>query len=141
MGSAIPSVYSPKASARRNRKGLIRKSPTIASPQSLRRPCARSIIVRHQKTNRKDKMPNKMPNTMLETLETKVLYEIMRIVWTTRKRMMIHIKIRRKRTCALAVLVSDQNLAYSPGLRQFRDFQEPTSVVSSWSMIMKWVVR
>lgn len=77
-----------------------------------------------------------MPKTILEILEAKVLYVMMRIVCTTLTRTMTHMQMRRMSPCVLAAPVSDQDLAYSPGLRQFRDFQEPTAPgVSSWSMM------
>lgn len=96
--------------------------------------------MRHQTTKRNDKIPKRMPNAMLVALEVKVLYAMMMTVCTIRSRMMIHIKTRRRSTRVVAVPPSDQDLAYSPGPRQLRDFQDPSPVVPSWSMVTTGVV-
>lgn len=80
------------------------------------------------------------PHTMLTILLPRVLNEMARMFMTVRRMMMAHMQNRRMMVCQ--VPLKDQDLVYSPKLRQLRDFQElfgPSSIVVTPSMPGEWI--
>lgn len=80
------------------------------------------------------------PNTMLTILLPRVWNAIVRMFMTVRRIMMAH--MQKRRMMVLQVPLKDQDLVYSPKLRQFRDFQEPLGPSSKLvmpSMVGGWV--
>lgn len=61
---------------------------------------------------------------MLAILLPRVSIKTARMFMPRRRMMMAHMQKRRTRT--RRVPLKDQNLVYSPNLRQLRDFQEPS---------------
>ena len=68
---------------------------------------------------------------MLTILLPRVLYEMDRMFMTVRRMMMAH--MQKRRTMVRQVPLKDQDLVYSPKLRQLRDFQEPLG--PSWLVV------
>lgn len=73
---------------------------------------------------------------MFTTLLPRVLYEMDRMFMTVRRRIMAH--MQKRRMTVRQVPLKDQDLVYSPQLRQLRDFQEslgPSSILVTPSML------
>lgn len=69
---------------------------------------------------------------MLAILLPRVSNKMARMFMTVRRMMMAHMQKRRKRI--RLVPLKDQDLVYSPKLRQLRDFQEPLGLSSMFVM-------
>lgn len=77
---------------------------------------------------------------MLAILLPRVSNRVARMFMTVRRIMMVHMQQRRTRT--RRVPLKDQDLVYSPKLRQLRDFQEPlgpSSIFVTPFMLEEWV--